>query len=171
MALDIRPNRHIFPSLLKSCAFLKDFYLIQSLRACILHLGFNFDLYTANTLMNMYSKFHGLGGCAGKVLDGLFERSGEDTMQIFILRTNESRQMRHSESRQLCSVIPRGDGVGETSCNSMDDPIIVPACEREEKRDRGRVVPPPLFPLSPSLEVTVAVTGGSETGRRPCCQS
>ncbi|RYR43539.1 hypothetical protein Ahy_A08g039941 isoform A [Arachis hypogaea] len=73
-ALGIRPNRHVFPSLLKACALLKDFYLGQSLHACILRLGFDFDLYTANALMNMYSKFHGLGGRAGKVLDGLSER-------------------------------------------------------------------------------------------------
>ncbi|XLV01907.1 hypothetical protein S245_016244 [Arachis hypogaea] len=43
--------------------------------------------------------------------------SGED---IFIFRTNEQGQMRHSKSRQFYNVIPRGDGMGETSCNFID---------------------------------------------------
>ncbi|KAL1299219.1 hypothetical protein AAHE18_18G093700 [Arachis hypogaea] len=87
-ALGIRPNRHVFPSLLKACALLKDFYLGQSLHACILRLGFDFDLYTANALMNMYSKFHGLGGCAGKVLDGLSERGRANCSTMAVVTMN-----------------------------------------------------------------------------------
>ncbi|TKY60994.1 putative pentatricopeptide repeat-containing protein [Spatholobus suberectus] len=57
-ASGIPPDRHVFPSLLKASTLFKHFRLAQSLHASVIRLGFRFDLYTANALMNMYSKFH-----------------------------------------------------------------------------------------------------------------
>ncbi|KHN21622.1 Putative pentatricopeptide repeat-containing protein [Glycine soja] len=54
----ISPDRHLFPSLLRASTLFKHFNLAQSLHAAVIRLGFHFDLYTANALMNMYSKFH-----------------------------------------------------------------------------------------------------------------
>ncbi|BAT72707.1 hypothetical protein LR48_Vigan325s004500 [Vigna angularis] len=57
-ASGVSPDRHVFPSLLKASTLLKHFPLAQSLHASAIRLGFHFDLYTANALMNVYSKFH-----------------------------------------------------------------------------------------------------------------
>ncbi|XP_027344081.1 putative pentatricopeptide repeat-containing protein At3g23330 [Abrus precatorius] len=92
-AFAIPPNRHLFPSLLKAATLLNNFHLALSLHASVIRLGFDSDLYTANALMNMYSKFraplnprfsanHALDGfsqprrivitdCVRKVFDGM----------------------------------------------------------------------------------------------------
>ncbi|CAJ1936751.1 unnamed protein product [Sphenostylis stenocarpa] len=54
----VSPDRHVFPTLLKASTLLKHFPLAQSLHASAIRLGFQFELYTANALMNVYSKFH-----------------------------------------------------------------------------------------------------------------
>ncbi|KAG2727880.1 hypothetical protein I3760_01G180100 [Carya illinoinensis] len=76
------PDCHVFPSVLKSCTLLMDLKLGESLHACIIRLGMDFDLYTGNALMNMYSKFQSLGESgtlsgAPKVLDGMPEEWGK----------------------------------------------------------------------------------------------
>ncbi|QHO47128.1 hypothetical protein HN51_016542 [Arachis hypogaea] len=45
--------------------------------------------------MNMYSKFHGLGGCAGKVLDGLSERQSHlcRTMAAVTMNINNVKKV------------------------------------------------------------------------------
>lgn len=74
------PCHHVFPSVLKACTLLKHLRLGESLHACIIHLGLDFDLYTGNALMNMYSKFQSLDEFSGKnlrankVLDRFSER-------------------------------------------------------------------------------------------------
>ncbi|CAL0313809.1 unnamed protein product [Lupinus luteus] len=79
-AFGIYPDYHVFPSLLKACTLLKDFRLGESVHACIIHHGLDFDLYTGNALMNMYSKFQSFGESfcknvyANKVLDKIPER-------------------------------------------------------------------------------------------------
>jgi pentatricopeptide repeat protein len=52
-----KPDHHVFPSVLKSCALLSDLKLGESIHGCIIRLGMDFDLYTCNALMNMYGKF------------------------------------------------------------------------------------------------------------------
>ncbi|KAL3610650.1 hypothetical protein D5086_001670, partial [Populus alba] len=48
-----KPDHHVFPSLLKSCALLSDLKLGESIHGCIIRLGMDFDLYTCNALMNI----------------------------------------------------------------------------------------------------------------------
>jgi pentatricopeptide repeat protein len=67
----------VFPSVLKSCTLLMDLWLGESLHAIIIRLGMDFNLYTGNALMNMYSRFQCLGesgrrrSSAPKRLDGM----------------------------------------------------------------------------------------------------
>ncbi|KAA8521468.1 hypothetical protein F0562_012141 [Nyssa sinensis] len=69
------PDHNVFPSVLKSCTLLMDMRFGESVHGCIIRLGMDFDLYTGNALMNMYSKLQTLdvnGGRrfrAAKVLD------------------------------------------------------------------------------------------------------
>ncbi|XP_057958292.1 putative pentatricopeptide repeat-containing protein At3g23330 [Malania oleifera] len=71
------PDHNVFPSVLKSCAWLMDLRLGESVHGCIIRLGMDFDLYTGNALMNMYYKLQSLdarGGMrfqASELLDGI----------------------------------------------------------------------------------------------------
>lgn len=84
----------MFPSVLKSCTLLMDLRLGESLHACIIRLGMDFDLYTGNALMNMYSKFQSLGESgrgvygAPKVLDGMPEKWREGEYQSGFVKLN-----------------------------------------------------------------------------------
>ncbi|KAJ0970452.1 hypothetical protein J5N97_023329 [Dioscorea zingiberensis] len=51
-----RTDHNVFPSVLKSCAALRDHKLISSIHGIVIVLGFVSDLYTGNALMNAYSK-------------------------------------------------------------------------------------------------------------------
>jgi pentatricopeptide repeat protein len=79
-AMGKHPDLHVFPSVLKSCTLLMDLRLGESLHAIIIRLGMDFDLYTGNALMNMYSRFQSLGqsgrqrSSAPKTLDGMPDR-------------------------------------------------------------------------------------------------
>uniref|UniRef100_A0A1D1YRQ9 Putative pentatricopeptide repeat-containing protein At3g23330 n=1 Tax=Anthurium amnicola TaxID=1678845 RepID=A0A1D1YRQ9_9ARAE len=53
-------QRHVLPSVLKSCTMLKDLKLGESIHGCAVRLGLDSELYTGNALMNMYCKLHGL---------------------------------------------------------------------------------------------------------------
>jgi pentatricopeptide repeat protein len=83
-AMGKHPDCHVFPSVLKSCTLLMDLRLGESLHACIIRLGMDFDLYTGNALMNMYSRFQSLGergrqrSSAPEMLDGMPERRRKD---------------------------------------------------------------------------------------------
>ncbi|KAK3414841.1 hypothetical protein EUGRSUZ_H00147 [Eucalyptus grandis] len=61
-ALGRRPDRNVFPSVLKSCASLMDVRLGEAVHGCAVRVGVDGDLYTGNALMNMYAKFRSLGG-------------------------------------------------------------------------------------------------------------
>jgi pentatricopeptide repeat protein len=68
------PDCHVFPSVLKSCTMLMDLRLGESVHACVIRLGMNFDLYTGNALMNMYSKFQSLSKGVRLVFDEIPEK-------------------------------------------------------------------------------------------------
>ncbi|KAF5191299.1 Pentatricopeptide repeat-containing protein [Thalictrum thalictroides] len=53
------PDHNTFPSVLKSCTSLMDLKLGESIHGCVIRLGLDFDLYTGNSLMNMYCKLQG----------------------------------------------------------------------------------------------------------------
>ena len=55
-ASGLTPDHNSFPSVLKSCAALRDHKLGESLHGCVVRLGLDSDLYTGNALMNMYCK-------------------------------------------------------------------------------------------------------------------
>ncbi|KAK1395349.1 putative pentatricopeptide repeat-containing protein [Heracleum sosnowskyi] len=67
----VSPDHNMFPSVLKSCAFLKDLRVGECVHGCIVRFGMEFDVFTGNALMNMYSK---LGGY--HVFDERSERGG-----------------------------------------------------------------------------------------------
>ncbi|XP_072986328.1 putative pentatricopeptide repeat-containing protein At3g23330 [Typha latifolia] len=55
-------QRAVLPSVLKSCAALRDRKLGESLHGFVIRSGWSSDLYTANALMNLYCK---IGSCSG----------------------------------------------------------------------------------------------------------
>ncbi|XP_041007823.1 putative pentatricopeptide repeat-containing protein At3g23330 [Juglans microcarpa x Juglans regia] len=88
------PDPHVFPSVLKSCTLMMDLKLGESLHACIIRLGMDFDLYTGNALMNMYSKFQSLGESgtlsgAPEVLDGMPEERGKGEGENVVVTVRE----------------------------------------------------------------------------------
>lgn len=68
LASGLYPDHNVFPSVLKSCALLMDLNLGESVHGYIIRVGLDFDLYTGNALMNMYSKLQFLQGVGGRVL-------------------------------------------------------------------------------------------------------
>lgn len=80
LASGLYPDHNVFPSVLKSCALLMDLNLGESVHGYIIRVGLDFDLYTGNALMNMYSKLQFLQGSgrqslgAGEVFDEMTER-------------------------------------------------------------------------------------------------
>ncbi|KAI3700507.1 hypothetical protein L2E82_45137 [Cichorium intybus] len=50
------PDHNVFPSVLKSCTHLMYFKFGESLHACVIQFGLEFDVFTGNALLNMYSK-------------------------------------------------------------------------------------------------------------------
>ncbi|XP_051135046.1 putative pentatricopeptide repeat-containing protein At3g23330 [Andrographis paniculata] len=52
----ITPDPNVFPLLLKACADLGDFRLGRAVHGCVVRHGVDGDLFTGNSLMNMYSK-------------------------------------------------------------------------------------------------------------------
>ncbi|KAG8373181.1 hypothetical protein BUALT_Bualt12G0144400 [Buddleja alternifolia] len=62
------PDRNVFPSLLKTCAHLRDLRFGETVHGCVVRLGLDTDLFTGNALMNMYAKLESLD--AFKVFDG-----------------------------------------------------------------------------------------------------
>ncbi|KAL8100098.1 hypothetical protein AgCh_032382 [Apium graveolens] len=55
----VTPDHNMFPSVLKACAFLKDLRVGECVHGCIVRFGMEFDVFTGNALLNMYSKLWG----------------------------------------------------------------------------------------------------------------
>lgn len=81
LASGLYPDHNVFPSVLKSCALLMDLKLGESVHGYIVRVGLDFDLYTGNALMNMYSKLQFLQDSgrqrlgAGEVFDEMTDRT------------------------------------------------------------------------------------------------
>ncbi|XP_059658292.1 putative pentatricopeptide repeat-containing protein At3g23330 [Cornus florida] len=76
------PDHNVFPSVLKACTLLMKLKLGESVHACIIHLGMDFDIYTCNALMNMYSKLQTLPskhGCTFNAAEMFGESSNLST--------------------------------------------------------------------------------------------
>ncbi|WCJ24063.1 Tetratricopeptide repeat (TPR)-like superfamily protein [Euphorbia peplus] len=84
------PDHNVFPSVLKAATLLLDFRLGESVHACVIRLGMDFDLYTGNALMNMYGKFQcsGLEKNVGYVFDERPHRNGGYVRKIFEMMPN-----------------------------------------------------------------------------------
>ncbi|CAN1769973.1 Putative pentatricopeptide repeat-containing protein At3g23330 [Linum perenne] len=54
------PDHSVFPSVLKACTFLLDMKLGEAIHGCIIRVGMDIHLITANALLNMYAKFQSL---------------------------------------------------------------------------------------------------------------
>ncbi|KAL4567524.1 hypothetical protein LXL04_023110 [Taraxacum kok-saghyz] len=52
----IYPDHNVFPSVLKSCTHLTYFNFGESVHACVIRVGLEFDVFTGNALLSMYSK-------------------------------------------------------------------------------------------------------------------
>lgn len=95
-SLGIYPDQHVFPSVLKACTLLMDLRLGESVHGCIIRLGMDFDLYTCNALMNMYSKFQNMGKLctknlsAIKMLDKFSDRRLNAKIESHLFRCTES---------------------------------------------------------------------------------
>ncbi|CAN1769979.1 Pentatricopeptide repeat-containing protein At1g04840 [Linum perenne] len=50
------PDHSVFPSVLKACTFLLDMKLGEAIHGCIIRVGMDIHLITANALLNMYSR-------------------------------------------------------------------------------------------------------------------
>lgn len=83
------PDRNVFPSVLKACAYLRDLRLGESLHGCVIRLGFAHDLYTGNALMNMYAKLQHFGG--SQVIDGITE-SKEHNLIVGAVRSDDDNK-------------------------------------------------------------------------------
>ncbi|KAJ4834479.1 hypothetical protein Tsubulata_005628, partial [Turnera subulata] len=59
--MNVRPDTHTFPSVINACAASLDFEMGRVVHDRVLELGFGFDLYIGNALVDMYSKFGDLG--------------------------------------------------------------------------------------------------------------
>ncbi|XP_058209377.1 putative pentatricopeptide repeat-containing protein At3g23330 [Rhododendron vialii] len=110
----VYPDHNVFPSVIKSCTHLVDLRFGESVHGCSIRLGIDFDLFTGNALMNMYSKLEtfgrigGLGDVAGQVFDKMpklgkmvgndvhFEVTSDGNMPYF--RRNLERDLPSCES-------------------------------------------------------------------------
>ncbi|KAL0015296.1 hypothetical protein SO802_002365 [Lithocarpus litseifolius] len=116
------PDCHVFPSVLKSCTLLMDLRLGESVHACIVRLGMDFDLYTGNALMSMYSKFESM--CERGVRH-VFDKTPE-RREIGKCRELSCRivsEELESEAGMLCFErnANREKGVGESLINNNFD--------------------------------------------------
>ncbi|KAJ0093510.1 hypothetical protein Patl1_25618 [Pistacia atlantica] len=123
----VYPDHNVFPSVLKSCTLLVDFRFGESVHACIIRLGVDFDLYTNNALMNMYAKFQslGLGVSSGgkfyehKVLDKMPQGNGNRELSRGLVSCTEFNcrtvDLRHKFEKQVVNVGPNVslDGIGD----------------------------------------------------------
>ncbi|KZV48545.1 pentatricopeptide repeat-containing protein-like [Dorcoceras hygrometricum] len=62
MVLGKNPGRNVFPSVLKTCAHLRNLKFGEAVHGCIVRFGLDSDLFTGNALMNMYAKLESLDG-------------------------------------------------------------------------------------------------------------
>ncbi|KAK6914108.1 E+ motif, partial [Dillenia turbinata] len=142
-AFGIYPDINVFPIVVKACAALMDSKLGESIHGCIISHGVDFDLYTCNALMNLYSKL--------QTVNVNIVKAG------YVFETiDESRQRTHGvhiESvRKLFETMPRRDIV---SWNT-----VIAGCARNgmykealmSVRDMGRVnLKPDCFTMSSVL--------------------
>ncbi|XP_071687082.1 putative pentatricopeptide repeat-containing protein At3g23330 [Rutidosis leptorrhynchoides] len=52
----VYPDHNVFPSVLKSCTHLMYFKFGESVHGCVIRVGLEFDVFTGNALLSMYSK-------------------------------------------------------------------------------------------------------------------
>lgn len=116
MGSGVYPDHNVFPSVLKSCTLLVDFRFGESVHACIIRLGVDFDLYTNNALMNMYAKFQCLGfGVSGRgkfydhaVLDKMPERNVNGELTYGLVSdsefNNSTTDLGHKFEKQVANV-------------------------------------------------------------------
>ncbi|XP_048225891.1 pentatricopeptide repeat-containing protein At3g03580-like [Ricinus communis] len=54
---NVKPDTYTFPSVINACAALGDFEIGNVVQNHVLEIGFGFDLYIGNALVDMYSRF------------------------------------------------------------------------------------------------------------------
>ncbi|XP_050223681.1 pentatricopeptide repeat-containing protein At3g03580 [Mercurialis annua] len=70
---NIRPDTYTFPSVINACAALGDFGIGIMVHEHVMEMGFGFDLYIGNALVDMYARFGDLIN-ARKVFDEMSQR-------------------------------------------------------------------------------------------------
>ncbi|GMH08544.1 hypothetical protein Nepgr_010384 [Nepenthes gracilis] len=108
----IYPDHNVFPSVLKSCTLLKSLRLGESIHGCIIRLGLDFDLYTGNALMNMYSKLEDLHrNCETRiqpatVSDEIPQRKLGNVCRTNLSSTSTSYDVAHEFERRMAGISP-----------------------------------------------------------------
>lgn len=143
------PDHNVFPSVLKSCALLMDLKLGESVHGYIVRIGLDFDLYTGNALMNMYSRLRFLQGigkqrlAAGEVFDEMSERTQSGRNGSGFLG-NEGRNVScieafHSDdscgNREFESQVVDINQKVELDLNQRNEYSELEACNIEETKD------------------------------------
>ncbi|XP_052188334.1 putative pentatricopeptide repeat-containing protein At3g23330 [Diospyros lotus] len=141
----IYPDHNVFPSVLKSCAHLRDLRVGESVHGCVVRLGVDSDLYTGNALMNMYSKLQSLDGNRGwgyiadEVLDKSCdsrksEKHGSGFVGSYGLVGNVMHSEDEGDGKILClgRNLERVENGGDSSCGNSYELI-----EKIEKQVDG----------------------------------
>ncbi|CAI9277637.1 unnamed protein product [Lactuca saligna] len=89
-ALGIYPDHNVFPSVLKSCTHLMYFKFGESVHACIIRVGLEFDIFTGNALLSMYSKLQ--RSSALQVFDESPERTTSDQNESILVSNNNNNK-------------------------------------------------------------------------------
>ncbi|KAG6420250.1 hypothetical protein SASPL_116772 [Salvia splendens] len=71
--LGVKPDNYTFPSVINACGSSMDFEKGRAVHDHVVELGFQFDLYISNALIDMYARCHELG-YAQLVFDGMPHR-------------------------------------------------------------------------------------------------
>lgn len=142
-----RPDRNVFPSMLKTCAHLRDLRFGEAVHGCVIRLGLDSDLFTGNALMNMYVKLESLN--ARNVFDGCSEPKASFEFDKYVNETedavkendfsneNASNELAHFSERRLMIVDQeaiRNDTVKNTvDCSDGEIAVVDSLIERRKK--------------------------------------
>ncbi|KAI3692817.1 hypothetical protein L6452_32641 [Arctium lappa] len=96
--LGINHDHNVFPSVLKSCTHLMYFRFGESVHACVIRVGLEFDIFIGNALLSMYSKLQRLS--ALEVFDEIPERMTVDQNESILVSDLDNNNSSHKVSQK-----------------------------------------------------------------------